>query len=123
VRADGRGGGRGGEGGVGDVEGGFGSVVEQAGGGAAGEHAALDLDDGGDVRLPVEVGQFAGGIKDGDGAAFIAIAPLVVMAVGAIVRRAGGGDALGGLAQGRLVVLELDDQAEAGLGGDLEVFF
>jgi len=73
--------------------------------------------------LPVEVGQFAGGIKDGDGAAFIAIAPLAVTGVGAIVRRGGGGDALGGLAQGRLVVLELDDQAEAGFGGGLECFF
>ena len=121
--ADGRGGGGGGEGGVGDVEGGFGGVVEQAGGGAAGEDAAFDLDDGGDVRLPVWIGQFAGGMKDGDGAAFIAIAPFAVLAVGAIVRRGCGGDALGGLAQGRLVVLELDDQAEAGFGGDLEVFF
>jgi hypothetical protein len=39
---------------------------------------ALNPDDGGDMRVPVGVGQLVCGIEDGDGAAFVAVAALVV---------------------------------------------
>ena len=96
--------------------------MQQAGCGVAGEDITLDPDDGGDVGMPVGVGQLAGGIEDGDGAAFVAVAA-VVAAVGKAERRRGGGDLLALLEQGRLVVLELNDQGNAGLCGDLEMFF
>ena len=67
----------GGERGIGDVEGGLGSVAQQPGPGIAGEDIALDPDDGGDVGVPVGVGQFVGGIEDADGAGFVAVATLV----------------------------------------------
>ena len=67
----------GGERGIGDVEGGFGGVAQQPGPGLAGEDIALDPDDGGDVGVPVGVGEFVGGIEDADGAGFVAVATLV----------------------------------------------
>ena len=88
----------------------------------AGEDIALDTDDGGDVGMPVAVGEFVGGIEDGDGAAFVAVAAVVV-AMGGAERGRGGGDFLDLLVQGRLVVLDLDDQGDVGFGGDLECFF
>ncbi len=53
-------------------------MAQQPGLGIAGVDAALDPDDGGDVWMPAGVGQRVGGIKDGDGAAFVAVAALVV---------------------------------------------
>jgi hypothetical protein len=64
-------------------------VAQQPGLGVAGVDVAFDPDDGGDVRMPVGVGQTVGGIEDGDGAAFIAVAALVV-AVDRPERRCGG---------------------------------
>ena len=74
------------------------------------------------MRLPIAVGQFAGGVEGGDAARLVAVAPLVVGAVGP-ERRGGGGDLLDLLEQGGLVVLDLDDQGNVGLRGDLEMFF
>ena len=122
VCADGIGGAACGDRRVGDIEGGFGGVAQQPGLAAAGEHLALDADDGGDVGMPVGVGEYVGGIKDGDGAALVAIAPDIV-AVGGSERWRGGGE-FGDLAQqGGLVVLDLDDQGEVGLRSGLEGFF
>jgi hypothetical protein len=67
----------GGERGICDVEGGLGGVAQQPGPGIAGEDIALDPDDGGDVGVPVGVGQFIDGIEDADGAGFVAVATLV----------------------------------------------
>jgi hypothetical protein len=53
-------------------------VAQQPGFGVAGVDAAFDPDDGGDVWIPAGVGQRVGGIEDGDGAAFIAIAARIV---------------------------------------------
>ena len=73
--------------------------------------------------LPVGTGQLVGRIKDGDGAAFVSgcgrCRRLVTASSGAVV----GADVLRLLEQGRLVVLDLDDQGEIGVSGDLEVFF
>ena len=77
MRAHRRSGAGGGERGIGDVEGGLGGVAQQPGPGIAGEDIALDPDDGGDVGVPVGVGEFVGGIKDADGAGFVAVATLV----------------------------------------------
>ena len=70
------------------------------------------------MGMPVGVGQFAGGIEDGD----VAVATLVV-AVGRAGRRRGDGDPLDLLVQRRLVVLDLNDQGDAGFCRDLEMFF
>jgi hypothetical protein len=77
VRAHRLSGAGGGERGIGDIEGGLGGVAQQSSLGIAGEDIALDPDDGGDVGMPVGVGQFVGGIEDADGADFVAVAPLV----------------------------------------------
>ena len=63
-----------------------------------------------------------GGIEDRDGAAFVAVAAGIV-AVGTCERGCGGGDFLDLSVQGRLVVLDLDDQGDAGVRRDLEMFF
>jgi len=78
VRADGLGGTGGGDRRVRDVEGGLGGAAQQPGLGVAGVDVALNPDDGGDMRVPVGVGQLVCGIEDGDGAAFVAVAALVV---------------------------------------------
>ena len=83
-------------------------MVQQPGCGVAGEDIALDTDNGGNVGMPVGACQLVGGIEDGDGAAFVAVAAAVV-AVGRPERRRGRGDLLALLVQGRLVVLDLDD--------------
>jgi hypothetical protein len=62
------------------------------------------------------------GIEDGDGAAFVAVATGIV-ALGTPERGCGGGDFLDLSVQGRLVVLDLDDQGDVGLCRDLEMFF
>ena len=84
--------------------------------------AALDLDDGGDVRMPVGVGQLVSRVEDSDGAAFVAVAALVV-AVDRPERCCGRRDLLDFLMQGRLVVLDPDDQGDVGCCSDLKVFF
>jgi len=51
-------------------------VAQQPSLGAACVDVAIDPDDGGDMRVPVGVGQLVCGIEDGDGATFVAIAAL-----------------------------------------------
>jgi len=72
--------------------------------------------------MPVGVGQHAIGIEDTDGAAFIAVAALVV-AVGRAERCRGGRDLLDLLVQGQLVVFDADDQGDVGRCCGFEVFF
>ena len=122
MRADGHRGPSGGDRAVGDVEGGFGCRVEQPGCGAACRDRALHLDDCSDVRMPIGVGECVGRIEDRDDAGFITIAAMIA-ALGAIVRRGRRGQVFDRGFQGRLIVLELNDQADFGFLGDLEEFF
>ena len=107
---------------VGNVEGGLRGGVQQAGLAVAGKYTALDTNDCGDVRTPVGAGELVGRIEDGDGAALVAVAAYVVTVIG-FERRRGFGNCDDLLEQGRLVVLDLDDQRDIGFGCDLEVFF
>jgi len=122
VRADGLGGVGRGDRRVRDIEGRLGGVAQQPGLGVAGVDVALDLNDGDDVRMPSGVGQLVCRIEDTDGATFVAVATLVV-AVGGPERRRDGGDFLDLLVQGRLVVLDPDDQGDVGFCRDGEMFF
>jgi hypothetical protein len=122
VRTDGFGGAGGGERRVGDVEGGLGGMRQQAGLAVAGVDITLDADDGSDVGMPVGAGEFVGGIEDGDEARLVAVAALVV-AARRTERSGDRADLLGLLVQGRLVVLDLDDQGDVGVAGDVEQFF
>jgi hypothetical protein len=92
---------------------------QQAGLAVAGVDIALDADDGSDVGMPVGAGEFVGGIEDGDDTPFVAIAAVVV-AARRTERSGGRADLLGLLVQGRLVVLDLNDQGDVGIAGDLE---
>ena len=71
------------------------------------------------MGLPVGAGERLRGGEHADGAALVAVAADIV-ALDRLERRGGGGDLGAGLMQGRLVVLELHDQRDVGLGGDVE---
>jgi len=75
------GGARGGDFGVGDVEGGFSGVVPLPGAAVAGEDLALDTDNGGEVSAPVGVEQGADRIKDADNTALVAVSALVAATI------------------------------------------
>ncbi len=96
-------------------------MAQQPGLGVAGVDVAFDPDDGDEVRMPAGVGQLVCGIEDGDGAALVAVAALVV-AVGGPERRRSCGDFLDLLVQGWLVVLDPDDQGDVGVCCDGEMF-
>ncbi len=121
VRADAFGGSLGGDGGVGQVVGGMGRAVPHAGGGAASEDIALDADDCGDMGAPFRIGDTVGGIEHGDAAAFMSVARRIG-AVRAGERLRVGTAQLNLPMQTWLVVLELDDQIDAGLSGGPECF-
>ena len=78
--------------------------------------------DRGDVGMPIGVGECVGRIEDSDGTGFIAIASMIA-ALGAIVRRGRRGQVFNRGFQGRLIVLDLNDQADFSVLGDLEEFF
>ena len=122
VRADGPRGPSGGDRAVRDVEGGFACRVEQPGCGVTCRDRAFHPDDRGDVGMPIGVGECGGRIKDSDEAGFIAIAAMIA-ALCAIVRGGRRGQAFNRGFQGRLIVLDLNDQADFGFLGDLEEFF
>lgn len=71
--------------------------------------------------VPVGSGKFVGGIEDRDGAGFVAVAAGIV-ALGAPARGYGGADCLDLSVQGRLVVLDLNDQGNVGFRDDFEMF-
>jgi hypothetical protein len=95
---------------------------QQAGLAVAGVDIPLDADDGRDMGMPVGAGEDVGGIEDGDGTRLVAIAALVV-AAGRTECSGGRADLLSLLVEGRLVVLDLDDQGDVGVAGDFEQFF
>jgi len=93
---------------VGDIEGGFAGAVQQPVPGVAGVDKTLDTDNGLGVKLPITVVQFASGVKDANGAAFVAVAASI-MAMVRTERRRGGGELCDVLLKGRLVALNLND--------------
>jgi hypothetical protein len=105
-----------------DVECGLSSAAQQPVSSVAGVNNAFNTDDDLGVDLPVVIVEFPRGIEDADGAAFVAVAAFV-MAVVRTQRRRGGGELRDVLVQGRLVALDLDDQVDAGLLGDVKGFF
>ena len=110
-----------GDGGAGEVEGGLGGAAPEAGAGAAGEDVTLDADDGTDERGPLGVGKGTGGIEDSDAALLLPITPAIAAAD--VGERCGAGAAvLRLLMQGWLVVLELYDQVDPGIGAGFECF-
>ncbi len=107
---------------VGDIEGDLAGMAQQPGLAVADEHVALDADDGGDVIVPVGADKLVGGIEDRDGAGFVAVAAGIV-ALGAPARGCGGANCLDLSVQGRLVILDLDDQGNVGFCGEFKMFF
>ena len=105
-----------------DVECGLSSAAQQPVSSVAGVNNAFNTDDDLGVDLPVVIVEFPRGIEDADGAAFVTVAAFV-MAVVRTQRRRGGGELRDVLVQGRLVALDLDDQVDAGLLGDVKGFF
>lgn len=80
VVSDGGGGALGWDDGRGEVESGLGGAAPVAGAGAAGEDVALDADDGADEAGPVGIAESLRGLKDGDAAVLLAVAPLIAAA-------------------------------------------
>ena len=87
------------------------------------EDRALDPDDGGHVRLPFRSGDRRRGFERGDGAGFVAVTPVLVDAAFARQRLGDRADGLDLAIEGRLIVLDLDNQMGVGGGGGLECFF
>jgi hypothetical protein len=84
--------------------------------------AALDADNAFDVALPLRAVELLGWREDRNGAALVAAARGIMGFMGAVWRLFGGN--LGRFfKQCRLVAFDLDDQADCGLFGNLEVFF
>jgi len=83
---------------------------------------AGDLDDGCDEVFPFGSGNGIARIENGDRAGLAAIVS-VVCGLRGIKRLFRGGDALRRFMQGRLVVLDLNDQMGARFLGGLESFF
>ena len=107
---------------IGHVESGFTGTAQQSGSRGAGVDKALDANDGGDMRLPITSGKRFTRIEDGDGSAFKTAAAVLIVMVGA--DRGGVGDAArDSLFKRRLVSLDLNDQGDVSLLGDLEMFF
>jgi hypothetical protein len=105
-----------------DVECRLSGAAQQPGLGAAAIDNAIDAEDGADMSAPVVVAEFVRWVEDGDGAAFVATAPLVVAVAGA-ERFSDGGDLGDCLEKGRLVALDLNNEGYFGLLGDLKLFF
>ena len=117
------GGGFGVEGAAGQIERDFEAAFPASCGGLEVENLALDPDDGGHMRLPFRSSDSRLGLEHGDGAGFVAVTPVLVEAAFARQRL---GDRTNGLdvsIEGRLIVLDLDNQMGIGRGGGLEGFF
>jgi hypothetical protein len=86
-------------------------------------NCTLDPDDGGHMWLPFRFSDGGLGFEHGDGSDFVAIAPVLVYAPFArerFIRHADGFDLA---IEGRLIVLDLDNQMGVGGCGGLESFF
>jgi len=108
---------------TGQVERGFEAGFPTSRGGLEVEDRALDPDDGGHMRLPFRSGDRRLGFEHGDGSGFVAVAPVLVEACLARHRLGGGADGLDLAVEGRLIVLDLDNQMRVGGCGGFEGFF
>jgi hypothetical protein len=105
-----------------DVESGFTGTAQQSGSSGAGVDEALDPNDGCDMLPPIGSRERFTWIEDGDCSAFKAAAAALIVMVG--TDRGGVGDeGCNGPFKRRLVGLDLNDQGDFGLLGDLEMFF
>lgn len=105
-----------------DVESSFAGAAQESGSRSAGVDETFDPDDGSDMRLPIAPRERFAGIEDGDGPTFKSATPPMIVMVGA--DRVGSGDDINdGLFKRRLVGLDLNDQGDVGLLGNLEMFF
>ena len=95
----------------------------KAGGGLEAQHDALDLDDGGDQRLPFGAGHRRGSVEDADETDFVTVAPFGIDGANAGKQRGLGANRFGPAAEGKLIVLQLDDEVRLGCRGGLEGFF
>ena len=118
-----RGGGFGGERAAGQIERGFEAGFPTSRGGLEMEDRALDPDDGRHMRLPFRSGDGRLGFEHGDGSGFVAVAPVLVDAAFARQRLGGRADGFDLAVEGRLIVLDLDNQMGVCGGGGLEGFF
>ena len=121
--ADGGSSGFGCEGAVGQIERGFEGARPASCGWLEVLDGALDPDDGGYMWLPFRFSDGGLGFDHGDGPVFVAVAPVFVD--GPFVRQRLGrrADGFDLAVEGRLIVLDLDNQMGASGGGGLEGFF
>ena len=84
---------------------------------------ALNLNDGGDIRLPLRPNDGGRCVEHGDGSRFVAIAAFFIN--GPNTRKWSGcvANGLHLLTQGQLIVFELNDQMCVRSGGSFEGFF
>lgn len=85
--------------------------------------SALDLNDGGNIRLPLRPNDGGRCVEHGDGSRFVAIAAFFIN--GPNTRKWSGcvANGLHLLTQGQLIVFELNDQMRVRGGGGFEGFF
>lgn len=83
----------------------------------------LDPDDGGHMWLPFRSGDGRLGFEHGDGAGFVAVTPVLVDAPFARQGLGIGADGFDLAVEGRLIVLDLNNQMGVGGGGGFEGFF
>ena len=84
---------------------------------------ALDLNDGGDMRLPFAAGHGPVRCEHGNGSGFVTITYFGVDRSNAGQWAGVAAQGLDRAAQGRLVVFQLNDQVDVGGGGGFEGFF
>ena len=108
---------------TGQIERGFEAGFPTSCGGLEVEDRALDPDDGGHMRLPFRSGDRRLGFEHGDGAGFVAVTPVLVDAPFARQRLGSGADGFDLAVEGRLIVLDLNNQMGVGGGGGFERFF
>ena len=123
MRADGGSGDFGCKGAAGQVERGFEAARPASCGGLEVLDGSLDPDDGGDIRLPFRFSDDGLGFEHGDGSGFVAVTPILVDAPFARQRLGRRADGFDLAVEGRLIVLELNNQMGASGGGGLEGFF
>ncbi len=116
-------GGLGVEGAVGQIERGFEGGFPASCGGQVVENGALDPNDGGHMRFPFRFSDGGLGFEHGDGAGFVAVAPVLVEARSARQRLGERTDGLDFAMEVRLIVLDLNNQMGVGVRGGLESFF